>query len=107
MKLILGMILSSFVATVAFAGTATVAQQSGPTQALPEQPPTPGSSVESHKDPHATNQSSGAIIRKHDTSMDLQPAKKKKAKKVEDQDRGPKIPKKPIPVTPNPGESVD
>lgn len=82
MKIILGMMLACFLVTSARAQTAPVTKQAQTdAQTMPENPPTPGQPGQMEK----SSQSSGAIIRKHDTPITLDPAKHKKLKKVEKQ----------------------
>jgi hypothetical protein len=110
MKLFLGLILSSFVALSALAQQqkTPVAQGQQPESALPEHPPTPQEPpMENPKDPHAGKETSGAIIRKGDASMTKQPAKSKKAKKMEKKTAPKAGEKKAAPVAPAPGQSVD
>lgn len=111
MKIILGLILSSFVATTVLAQSKPVAQGSDPsaTGGMTEHPPVPGNpeTNENPKDPHADKQSGGAIIRKNDTPATKQPAKKNKAKKMEQKPEAKASEKKAAPITPTPGESVD
>jgi hypothetical protein len=86
MKIILTMILSCFVVTSmsAQAAPASTQQAQADTQPMTENPPVPGSGqTENPKDPKQNDQSAGAIVRKHDTPVSLDPAKTKKVKKAE------------------------
>lgn len=86
MKIIFAMMLSCFVMASVSALAAPAASnqaQVGTHHPMTENPPTPGRKVENPKDPHQNDQSAGAIVRKHDTPVSLEPAKVKKEKKAE------------------------